>query len=118
MNKMDMQAVVDGEVENVWHKVVYSCNKIMDHAQVYGIKLMDIPEPNIHQLAKSIEKFVIPLLDELARDYDFSPESGIRVANIKTLSIHLRELIVAIDEQDVNRFNQVIALLNNEPMLI
>lgn len=118
MNKMDMQAVVDGEVEKVWHKVVYACNKIMGHAQVYGIQLMDIPDPNIFQVAKSIEKFVIPLLDELARDYEFSPESGIRVANIKTLSIHLRELIVAIDEQDVKRFNEVTALLNAEPMLI
>ena len=115
---MDMQAVVDGKVDELWHKVVYSCNKIMNQAEIYGIQLMDIPEPNIHQIAKLFDSIVIPLLDELARDFEFSPESGIRIANIKKLTMHLRAITIAIDEENVEKFDEALALLNQEPMII
>jgi hypothetical protein len=79
---------------------------------------MDIPDPNIKQIAKAFDTIVIPLLDELARDYDFSPESGMKIANIRMYTLHLRAITIAIDSNDEAAFNKHVDLLMAESMLI
>lgn len=108
---------IDGQVQELWCSVVRSCNMVLHHAKVYGIQLMDIPDPDIHKIAKVFDTVVIPLLDELARDYEFSPESGMKMANIKQFAMHLRAITIAVDEDDAEELNRDVDLLTNEAML-
>lgn len=111
-----MSPVIDQNVEELWYQVVQACNKICHHAKFYGIQLMYLPDPNVHDIAKLLETVVIPLIDSLA-EFDFSPESGMRMANIKTYSLHLKDITKAINEDDVNKFNASVDLLMSEAML-
>lgn len=79
-----MKNSVDGKVQLLWDSVVKTCNTVLHHADMYGFQLMSLPNLDVHQMAKMLDTVVIPLLDGLARDYDFSPESGMKIANIKT----------------------------------
>jgi hypothetical protein len=112
-----VQDMIDGKVQELWNNVVHSCNKVLSHAEIYGFQLMDIPDPNVRQIAKAFDTIVIPLLDELARDYDFSPESGMKIASIKTYALHLRAITIAIDENNMEAFNKNVDLLMSESML-
>lgn len=112
-----MKDQIDGKVQILWDNVVFSCNKVLIHADVYGFQLMGIPDPDVHKIAKMFDTIVIPLLDELARDYDFSPGSGMKIASIKTYALHLRAITIAIDENDNDAFNKNVDLLMAESML-
>lgn len=112
-----MKDLVDGKVQELWENVVHSCNKVLSHAEVYGFQLMDIPDPNVRKIAKAFDTIVIPLLDDLARDYEFSPESGMKMASIKTYAMHLRAITIAIDENNTEEFNKNVDLLTSESLL-
>jgi hypothetical protein len=112
-----MKDLIDCKVEELWENVVRSCNSVLSHAEIYGFQLMNIPDPNVRKIAKTFDSIVIPLLDELARDYDFSPESGMKIANIKTYALHLRAITIAIDENNVDAFNKNVDLLMSESLL-
>lgn len=111
-----MAGIVDDKVQELWNHVVQVCNRVLYQANVYGFQLMSIPEPNIHAVAKSFDTIVIPLLDDLA-NYDFSPESGMKMANIKTYALHLRAITIAIDKDDKDEFDKNVDLLMSESML-
>lgn len=113
----DMESIVDLNVQKLWGHVVTSCNRVLHHAEVYGFQLMDLPDPNIHQMANVIDTVVLPVLDELARRYDFSPESGMKVANIRTYAMHLRAINIAIKENDSVAYYKNVDLLMAEPMI-
>lgn len=112
-----MENKVDGKVHELWESVVSTCNRVLYQAEFYGFQLMSLPEPNVHEIAKLFDTLVIPLLDQLARDYEFSPESGIKMANIKTYAMHLRGITIAIDQEDQELFNKSVDLLMSENML-
>ncbi|KAF3978732.1 MAG: hypothetical protein HFP77_00400 [Methylococcales symbiont of Iophon sp. n. MRB-2018] len=112
-----MDSIVDAKVQELWSNVVISCNKVLSHAELYGFQLMDLPNPNVRQIAKAFDTIVIPLLDELARDYELSPESGMKMASIKTYTLHLRAITIAIDKDDIVAFNKNVDLLMSESML-
>lgn len=111
-----MAGIVDDKVQALWENVVQACNKILYHAKVYGFQLMTIPDPNIHDIARTFDTVVIPLLDDLA-DYNFSPESGMKMANIKMYALHLRAITIAIDKNDKDEFDKNVGLLMSESML-
>lgn len=113
-----MKDKVDGKVHELWESVVTTCNRVLYLAEFYGFQLMSLPDPNVHDLAKMFDTVVIPLLDQLARDHDFSPESGIKIANIKTYAMHLRAITIAIDEDDKDAFDTGVNLLMSENMLV
>lgn len=112
-----MKDIIDGKVQELWENVVHSCNKVLSHAEIYGFQLMEIPDPNVRKIAKMFDTIVIPLLDELARDYEFSPESGMKIACIKTYALHLRAITIAIDEDNTAEFNKNVDLLMSESLL-
>jgi hypothetical protein len=114
----DMQDMVDGKVQELWNSVVLSCNRVLFHAKLYGFQLMEIPDPNVCQIAKAFDLVVIPLLDELSKDYECSPESGMKIATIKTYALHLRAITIAIDSNDVESFNKNVDLLMSESMIL
>jgi hypothetical protein len=109
--------VVDKKVHDLWESVVTTCNKVLHHANFYGFQLMSLPNPNIHEIAKLFDTIVIPLLDDLARNYDFSPESGMKMANIRTYALHLRAITIAINEDNKADFDNNVSLLMSESML-
>lgn len=115
---MNAQQQTDSKVHILWELVVHSCNRVLDHAHVYGFRLMDIPDPNINQIAELFDVHIIPLLDKLAREHEFSPESGIKIANIKQYTLHLRAITLAISNDDHAEFERIVDLLKAEPMLV
>lgn len=113
-----MTIEVDGKIQELWENVVISCNKILHNAELYGFQLMEIPDPNVHMVKKMFDQVVIPLLDDLANDYEFSPESGLKIANIRVYALHLRAISIALIEDDEEKFHTHIDLLLQESMLL
>jgi hypothetical protein len=110
-------ALIDKEVFSLYEQVIDTCNKILAHANVFGFSLMHVPDPNIHSIVIVLEGAVIPLLDMLVKSGDFSPESGIRIANIKQYTLHIREIVLALEQEDKIKFNRAVSLLKSESML-
>ena len=110
--------VIDGKIQDLWEGVVAVVNKVTKHADVYGFELMTIPDPDVHKLTRALDMVVVPYLDELVRTVEFSPESGIKMANIRQYTLHLREITIALDEKDQVLFDKTIELLVNSPMLV
>ncbi len=112
-----MESAVDGKVQELWESVVSTCNKVLSHADLYGFQLMSLPNPNIHHMAKLFDTVVIPILDDLARNHEFSPVSGMKMANIRTYALHLRAITIAINDDNKESFNYNVNLLMSESML-
>ena len=109
---------VDQSVEELWESVVHTCNRVISQAEFYGFQLMSLPDPNIHEVSKSLNLIVCPLLDELTNQAAFSPESGMKIANIKQYNLHLREIVLALDEGCADNFYKSVEKLSSEAMLI
>ena len=110
--------IIDGKIQELWENVVRVVNKVTMHADLYGFELMDIPDPDVHKLTKTLDLVVVPLLDELIKTVEFSPESGIKIANIRQFTLYLREITIALDGSDKELFNNTIDLLAKSPMLV
>lgn len=108
---------IETEINRLWDSVVKHCNKTLKQADIYGFQLMDIQDPDVHTILKTLDKVVIPTLDAIIDEFDFSPESGMKVACIKTYTLHLRRISIAISNDDLESFNIAIADLQNEAML-
>lgn len=115
---IDLQdALIDQEVVAFYGEAIATCNKILNQAKIYGFSLMHLPDPNIHSIVKLFENIIIPILDGLCKSGDFSPDSGIRIANIKQYTLHLREISLALEQGDKNKFSKAVSELQHEPML-
>jgi hypothetical protein len=117
-NVIDVQqSLIDAEVIKVYEQVVDTCNKIIRQAKVFGFSFMEIPDPNIHSIASVLDNVIIPILDNLCKSGNFSPESGIKMANIKQYTLHIREIALALEENDRLCFERSVAALASEAML-
>ena len=110
--------IVDHKVQVLWEGVIRTCNKVMNHANIYGFSLMEIPDPDVHKMARTLEHIVIPILDEVIRNSEFSAESGIKMANIRQYTLHLREITYALDDGDKDKFYENVDILANEAMIV
>lgn len=110
-------STIDAAVTEFWGHVVDTCNRIISQANVYGFEFMDLPEPNVYQVSKALDSFVCPFLDTVTRIGDFSPESGIRIANIRQYNLHLREVVLALEEGNQENFKVAIEKLSSESMI-
>jgi len=109
--------LIDKKVIAVYKQVIETCNKILNHANILGFHLMHVPEPNVHSIIVVLEGVIIPLLDKLTMSGDFSPESGIKIADIKQYTLHIREISLSLEQGDREKFNRSVATLQHEPML-
>ncbi len=112
-----MEENIDLKVQELWIEVIEACNRVISHANIYGIHFSNMRPPSVHDIAKAFDKYVIPFLDDLATNSDFSPESGMKMANIKTYALHLRGITLAIESEDREKFNEYLTLLKSESML-
>jgi hypothetical protein len=110
--------LIDKEVHKIYEEVIYRCTKILHHANILGFSLMSSPNPNIHQMVAILEKIILPILDNLSKDGNFSPESGIKIANIKQYTLHIQEMTHALNDRDKSRFDRAVSVLEQESMLI
>ena len=110
-------SLVDLRVNQLWENVIQSCTSVLRNAELYGFQFMHIPDPDVHQIAKSFDTVVIPMLDAICQNYTFSPESGIKIANIRTYSLHLRAITNAIHASNEEDFYRCVDLLLSEPLL-
>lgn len=109
---------VDQSVQELWEQVVQTCNRVINQAEMHGFQLMALADPNVHEVSKMLDLIVCPLLDSLVKDAEFSPQSGMKMANIRQYNLHLREITLALDENCVDKFNTSVENLSREAMLI
>lgn len=111
-------SAIDKAVTEVWDDVIQICNLVMKQANIYGFELMGSTEPNVHQVSKLLDSVISPLLDTMMRIGDFSPESGIKIANIRQYNLHLREISLALDKDDKQAFKAAVKKLSSEAHII
>lgn len=109
---------IDQSVQELWEQVVQTCNRVIHQTKIHGFQLMAIADPNVHEVSKMLDLYVCPLLDNLVKEAEFSPQSGIKIANIRQYNLHLREITLALDAKDRTKFNQSVENLSREAMLI
>lgn len=111
-------AVEDQIVNQTYEIIVGICQKVKTAADLYGIGIVtEMSKPTLAQLCETIEFILIPFLDRVAIRGQFSPESGMKTANVKTYSIHLHQLCLAADKQDQEGFASALENLKSEAML-
>lgn len=110
--------VNDAVAEEIYNAVVRICHKVKKAADLYGLGLAEeMDKPSLAQVCSTIELVFIPMLDNVAVRDQFSPESGMKAANIRTYSIHLQTLCNAVDRQDQDGFDMALRNLKSEAML-
>ena len=112
-----LDQVIDGRIQEIWEKVIHTCNRVLHQANYHGFELMHKANPNVHEVARTLEHIICPLLDEIVRNADISPDSGVRMANIRQYTLHLREMTIALDNGDQQKFNGAVSALDAESML-
>lgn len=113
-NVDQMNETVKKSVLAAWDATILFCNRVLQHCHVYGIRLMDIPNPNIHDLHNLLKLAVLPVLTKLAEDHCVEPEDGIKIDNIRQYSWHLEKIVAAIDADDERAFSEAVAALSKE----
>ena len=63
-------SAIDRSVGELWEQVVYTCNRVIHQANLFGFQLMSFPEPNVHDVSKQLDSVVCSLLDMLVRTAD------------------------------------------------
>lgn len=110
--------LIDNEVQEVYETVIQTCNKILNHADTLGFEFMHKPDPDVHQMSWLLETVILPTIDKLVLQGDFSPESGIKVANIRQYTLHIRQMTHALNSQNKVEFERIVTILNSEAMLV
>ena len=108
----------DQIVEQTYDIIVRLCQKVKIAAELYGLEIArEMDRPTLAQICETIELVLIPVLDNVAVRGQFSPESGMRTANVRTYSIHLQQLCLAASNQDQQGFDDALENLKSEAML-
>lgn len=112
------EQLIDSEVHDMYVSVIQTCNKLLRQADLLGFENMSEPDPNIHEMSRSLDTVVIPVIEKLVQSGDFSPESGMKVANIRQYILHIRRMTEALDSQNKLEFDKIVAILDSEAMLV
>ena len=110
-------SVIDRHVLESYESVIKIYNTVMRNAGLLGIHLDIIQDPTVQQIVHLLDVVVIPTLDRLLGYEHLSPESGIRIANIRQYALHLRCLQIAIADQSIEAFDAALVKLQAEAML-
>ena len=114
---LSQEQILSETVNEIWDKVVTYCSNTLHHANVYGFSLMLIPEPNVKQLERLLSFIVIPTLTKLEEEYEFLPEDGLKITDIRQYCFLLKEMVKSIKDEDQDAFERVVAKLDKEPMI-
>lgn len=111
-----IEETFEKNIELLWQNVVKNCNNILKYAEVHGLMLMEIQNPNVHDVLETLN-FIIPVIDKISKSCEFSPESGMKLANIKTYTLHLKEISLAVETGNASLFESAIEKLDGEAKL-
>lgn len=104
-------------VEQAWEKTVSLSRRVIQHTKIYGFNLMELPDPDVHKLYDSLSVTVLPILEKIVADSNIQPDDGMKIDNIRQYILHLRKIVVSIDDDDQEAFNSAVDELNSEAML-
>lgn len=111
-------AIEDHLVDQTYEIIVRICQKVKVAADLYGLGIAEeMDKPTLAQLCETIELMLIPVLDKVAERGQFSPESGMKTANVRTYSLHLQDLCSAAGNKDQGEFDVALENLKSEAML-
>ena len=108
----------DEKVDKTYDIIVRLCRKVKVAAEIYGLDIArEMDKPTLAQICETIELILLPVLDNVAIRGQFSPESGMKTANVRTYSIHLQQLCLAAGNRDQAGFDLALENLKSEAML-
>lgn len=110
-------AIVSESINVAWESVVQACNTALHHADIFGYQLMSLPEPNIMSLYKNLNFSAIPILEKLLTDYDFDPDDGRKLMNIKHYLTLLKDIVLAIEADNEKEFTEAIDALKKQSFI-
>lgn len=110
-------SLIDQHVFNSYELVVKICNKVLHNAGLLGIHLDVLQNPTVEKIVQIFDVVVIPTLDKLGSSGYLTPEGGLKVANIRQYALHLREIQIAIEKNDVEAFDVALNRLKSEAMI-
>ena len=110
-------SLIDKHIFSSYELVVKICNNVMRNAGLLGIHLDVLQNPTVAQIVQLLDFVVIPTLDKLSTSGNLSPEGGIKVANIRQYALHLREIQIAIANNDAETFDAALNQLQSEAMI-
>lgn len=113
---MDDLQLESATLAELWHQIVDSCMRVLNHAKIYGFCLMDIPDPNIHDIERNLT-ILSRLLDELANDAHYIGYQGTKIASLKQYTLHIKAIAIALSEGNRLEFERAIVRLQEEPMI-
>jgi hypothetical protein len=108
------QILIKQRVKYVWDLVVHISNDVLRHADMYGIRAMDIPDPNVHQLHTFLKIGIIPILESLAKDPNIHPHDGVKLHCLHQCIHHISVMVNAIKNSDDNEFERAVTALERE----
>jgi hypothetical protein len=111
------EVIISDKIYGLWEDVRKTCNRVLQQANMYGFGLMHIPDPNVKNVAQTLNFVVVPMLDKLADKAEINPELGLKIVNMRQYALHLREIAIALGTGDELKFDRVVEMLRKEPML-
>lgn len=116
MASLQPRQIISASVQAAWAVTVEVCNRVLNHAGIYGFKLINVPDPNAEQMYNALNLGILPILDSLATSPHIGPDDGLRIANIRQYIHHLRRITTAIRGGDADAFDAAVADLRAEAM--
>ena len=104
-------------VESAWDYTVVSCNSVLKHAHMYGIRFMEIPDPNVRDIHELYVSTVLPLLDQLSKHPAIVGEHCMNIIDVQQFILHIRHIVAAIDRDNEKDFKEAVEQLSGHPHL-
>lgn len=112
-------ATIKEEVVGLWGNVFQVSNKIIKDANFYGFDLIDlIPDPNVHQILKSM-KVINSLLEDIMDDIEDSEiqehiEMTRIILNAKQQILLMEKVAISLKQKDKVEFDSAINAMKNQ----
>jgi hypothetical protein len=119
INELLVDDDVRTEVLNFWANIFRASNEIIRQSNIYGfLSIGVIPDPNIHQILKSI-KIIDDILDEVLSDLEDSEistemDTTRLIQNAKQQLLIMENLALSLKHNDEKSYNENLEALKRQ----
>jgi len=105
-------------VQKVLGRSIQFCLKVLSQVEIHAFKFMSDADPNVFEISHIFDFVILPILEKLESDPNLLPEDAIKIVNIQQYSLHLRNIVKALNKNDEPAFNQAVKELDSESFLL
>ncbi len=106
--------IIHCKVVTIWEKIFGASNKIIVNARIYGFSGIGvIPDPNIHDIVKSV-RVVRSMLQEINSFDDLHFEDNRLILNSIAQLTTMELLALSVQNNDRNSFEELLASLDGQ----